>query len=164
MKTNGRPVMIYTKFIFPLLLLLFSLKFCFAFEFLEDTVDVTQSNTKISIFNGSSQTLIVDSIKVILLEGTISSQIFFYAVDTPKTYPIITVKESLANNKDSLFNIEKYSGYGSDSKVKLLANKKSFIYHFEIGTCVGEKPTLYKKSNNLNSTVFDYVIKLNISC
>ena len=25
MKTNGRPVMIYTKFIFPLLLLLFSL-------------------------------------------------------------------------------------------------------------------------------------------
>ena len=157
MKTNGRPVMIYTKFIFPLLLLLFSLKFCFAFEFLEDTVNVTKI-VNIHTLNDSSHEITIDSIKIILLEGSISNQIYFNAVDTPMSYSStpITVKGPINKKNDSIFYAGNYSGI----KIKMPANIKGLIYDFEIGECVGNQLALNQNNNSFNNTVSDYIVKL----
>lgn len=152
--------MVNNKFTFPLLLLLFSFKLCFAFKFLEDTVDVSQAYAKIGMVNDSSHAITIDSIEVILIKGTVAFGISFVAVDSPQSYPSTTVTGEIKYSKDSTYYPGNYSRRNAENKIKLPANRKSIIHDFEIGQCVGNQPTLYKSSNRLSNGVFDYVVKL----
>jgi hypothetical protein len=160
---------IILKKLFILLLLVFSSTY--SVEFSQDTVEQiygTEINPELFITNNFDTDIIIDSMKIILISGSIFNEIYFILTVLDSNYSLtsefIIIHSLIVKENDTTFKLANINlSNKSLITLPIPAKKNIKIDCLETGTNLGDQPVTnflqsLKKKNETQE--FDYYIKL----
>lgn len=131
-----------------------------AINFIEDTINAGVTSSKIHIVNDSTHDIIIDSIKVTLLKGSIFDEMYFIFENDPVgLYPEFFFYGLLTTKSDSIYFLKDFSDKQSlfNGNLRFAASAARTIGEFEISS---GRRNVSSTSNHSYSTGPTYTIKM----
>lgn len=149
-----------------LLLVLYS--FTYSIEISQDTVEQLHITSDLYITNKEDSNIKIDSMKIILLSGSIFNEIYFdLAVldSNSDPYPeFFNIHSLLVKENDTIYNLTNYRNLNMEKlTLSIPANKSIQIRQIETGTKVGPQivtSSMQSLKKIMETLEFDYTVKL----